>query len=148
MADDETPKKTAPSDNGEEGGAPSQDGNRLKLSELAVLRQMASRFPFTPEDRIRAVGFVNDAISSGKARLQVAGVKAMVAMENVSLKEVALLIGSQRVEVQKAAVNVKVNVTNLAPSDLKILYDARQRLIAGDQGIRDGSGDGDARPAG
>ncbi len=81
---------------GEEGGAP-RNPDHLRPSELLLLRRLASRFPFTPEDRVRAVGTVNEAIIDGDNwRTKLGGVRAMAELERLNLAEVGMALGAAK----------------------------------------------------
>lgn len=77
---------------GGEKGASSRNPSRLRSSELALLRRVSDRFPFTAEDRIRAVNCINDCVSDPDAgwRNRIAGVKTMAALERINLDEVGM----------------------------------------------------------
>lgn len=103
---------------GDEGGT-HRNPNRLRPSELALLRRMSGRFPFTQEDRVRAVGRVNDVLASDDSgtRGWLGAVKAMVSMEKINLDEMATLIAAMKVdEPLSNTVNVNVNTIQIQPS--------------------------------
>lgn len=105
---------------GQEGGAPSRNPDRLRPSELALLRRMMSRYPLTQEDRIKAVGRVNDIIADDTAgvRAWLAAIKAMLGMEKINVAELIALIASQKIDVPATVTtNLNVYAINLTPAE-------------------------------
>lgn len=103
-----------PEKSGGEGEGPSsRNPDHLRRSELATLRQMASRFPFTAEDRIKAVGRVNDIVADDEAghRAQIAAVRTMAELDRLSLAEVALLLQAEKNRSEQLRPPGQTNVT-------------------------------------
>lgn len=99
---------------GEMGGASHYNPNRLRPSELALLRRLR-RVPFTDEDCIKVATATMDAIENGKNhRTRLAGVKAFTSLESLNLKEAELAMDKS----VAAVVPVQVNVVNVAVEEL------------------------------
>ncbi len=117
---------------GEVGGT--RNPSRLRPSELALLRRMADRFPFTPEDRIRAVTCVNDAIADTDAgwRTRLGGVKCMGELERINLTEVGAAISAASDAPQITNVSVNVSNTRISIDEFRRLpLEDRLRILRG-----------------
>lgn len=110
---------------GEEAGT-TRNPNRLRPSELALIRRAANRIPFTDEDRLATATTVMEAMRSEDAtwRTKLAAVRAFGELERVNLAELALAIGitkeeqdridqlNREREIAAHIANAKPNVTN------------------------------------
>jgi len=90
---------------GSEGGS-ARNPDRLRPSELALLRRLR-RIPFTQEDCIKVATATMDAVESDHPRTVIAGIKAFAELERLNLAEAALVIDKQ---VSPTVVNVSTNV--------------------------------------
>ncbi len=105
---------------GGEEGESTRNPSRLRPSELRLLRRMSDRFPFTQEDRIRAVSSVNEAITGGKNhRTRLAGVRAMGEMERINLAEVGMIV-----EKPAAAAGLVANTINVTNNVAAVVQEA------------------------
>jgi hypothetical protein len=95
---------------GEEGGALSRNPNRLRPSELALLRRLR-RVPFTQDDCVRVATTVMQAIEDEEAnwRTRLGGVRAFTDLERLNIAEAALVIDKG---VHPAVVHVDVTSNN------------------------------------